>query len=221
MKVILSFIFVLFYSISAFSKDDIWNKAVEISEKNKNYRANNIVLFIDDMNKDGTVASSQEIYQKLRLGKEIKYDTVKVIKDGKDITQETLKKRKDKNRRSFLEDNDIFSKKIQDKITTNRSGTDTINSINCNIYSYKFDKNEKEKYEGKVWLNKENGSPVKVEYTMNPLPIGLKNISIKYLYETKKDKTYIKTIIAEGEASLLIFKKIFRMRANLKDYKDI
>ncbi len=225
MKKIFTFIvlsFIIFSEYSAQAKDDLWNKAVNISEKNKNYKASNIILFVDDLKKDLTVNSSQQIYQKLRKGKEIKYDTVKVIKDGKDITEETLKKRNsDKNRKSFLEDNDIFDKKVQDKITYSKSGSENINSIICTVYSYNFNKNDKEKYAGKAWINKENGNPVKVEYTMSPLPMGLKEILIKYNYETKKDKTYLKTIFAQGEASFLLLKKIFRMKLELKDHKNI
>lgn len=221
MKIIVSVILFLSFSFPALAKDALWDKAILITEKNKNYRANNIVLYIDDLNKDGTIASSQEIHQKIRLGKEIKYDTNKVIKDGKDITKKTLKKNQSKNRKSFLEESDIFEKKVQSKISMQKLNQSTVNGINCTIYSYRFEKNDKEKYDGKAWINTQNGNPVKVEYTLNPLPMGLKSILVTYTYENKKDKNYIKNIKAEGEASLIIFKKIFRMKADLKNYRDI
>lgn len=222
MRTIVTLVFFMLLGSEALAKDSLWTKAIDISEKNKNYKAQNVVLYIDDLNKDGTVNSSQEIYQKLRAGKNIKYDTVKVLKDNKDITQEALKKQKEqKNRGSFLDENDIFSKKVQDKISSEKVGSQNISGTVCDIYSYKFDKNEKEKYEGKAWINNQTGTPVKVEYSMNPLPIGLKSLSIIYLYETQKNKTYIKNIKADGEASFLIFKKIFRMKADLKDFKEI
>lgn len=221
MKIIISIMLFFFFSFPVLAKDTLWDKAVLITEKNKNYRSGNIVLYIDDLNKDGTVASSQEIHQKIRLGKEIKYDTTKVIKDGKDITQEALKKNQSKNRKSFLDESDIFDKKVQNKISIKKLNQSTVNGINCDTYSYRFEKNDKEKYDGKAWINNQNGNPVKVEYTLNPLPMGLKNILITYNYENKKDKNYIKNIKAEGEASLIIFKKIFRMKADLKNYRDI
>lgn len=220
MKFLITAFIMINISLAAYANDDLWNKAVLVSEKNKNYKAGQIILYIDDLNKDGTVSSSQEIYQKLKPGKEIKYDTFKVIKDHKDITEETLKKRKsDKNRKSFLEGNNIFDSKVQDKITSNYLKSEKINSLDCGVYNYKFNKNNNEKYEGKAWINKSNGNLVKVEYTMNPLPIGLKEIFIKYDYETNKDKNYLKTITANGEASFLFYKKIFRMKALLKDFK--
>jgi hypothetical protein len=223
MRILISLFFIFLSCSNVLAKDSVWNKALEVSEKNKNYRAKNIVMYIDDLNKDGDVVSSQEIHQKIRQSNEIKYDTIKVLKDGKDITEESLKKRKEqKNKRaSFLEDNDIFSMKVQNKITSEKIGSQLIDGFVTHVYSYSYNKNDKENYQGKAWINTKTGEPIKIEYTMNPLPMGLKNLTVLYNYETQNNKTYIKTIKANGEASFLLFKKIFRMKVDLKNYKQM
>ncbi|MFN8578910.1 MAG: hypothetical protein U0354_18935 [Candidatus Sericytochromatia bacterium] len=222
MKLIISIAFILFSIKISLANDTTWSKAIDISEKSKNYRAKNVYTTIYELNKDGSIASNQEIYQKIRLGKEIKYDTIKVIKDGKDITQEALKKRKEQKKRDFFtEENDIFSNKVQNKISYEKIGNQIINKNICYVYSYKYDKNDKEKYQGKAWLNSKTGEPNKIEYTMNPLPMGLKDISILYNYESQNNKTYIKTIKVNGEASFILFKKIFKLNVDLSDFKEI
>ncbi|MFN4151563.1 MAG: hypothetical protein ACK4IX_11515, partial [Candidatus Sericytochromatia bacterium] len=153
------------------------------------------------------------------IGKEIKYDTYKALKNGKDITNEYKEKsKKRKNRNNFIEQYDIFNPENQKNIISTKLNSENINGDKFSVYNYSYKKNEKEIFEGKAWINEKTGKPLKLVFSMNPLPIGVKKLDIVYFYNSNGDKIFLDKLQVRTQAGLLLFYKYYEMNVELKDY---
>lgn len=218
----ISLFFTLSISLNSYSKDLLWNKTVELSGKSSDYKAKEVVTSIHELDKSGNIKSTNQIYQKIRIGKEIKYDTYKALKDGKDITNEYKEKSKNrKNRNNFIEQYDIFHPDNQKNITSTKLNSENINGDKFSVYDYSYKKNEKEIFEGKAWINEKTGKPLKLVFSMNPLPIGVKKLDIVYFYNSNGDKIFLDKLQVSTQAGLLLFYKYYEMKVELKNYFKI
>jgi hypothetical protein len=217
---IIALIFFNTWANKSYSQDELWQKAINVAEKSRNYKAKDVLTHIYELEKDGSVKSETTIYQKLKTGLKTEYDTYKVIKDGIDITEESLKKIKNKkSNNSFFDDTNFFLEKSQKKMTTKKIASENLNGINCSVYNLVFKKDKKTSFKGKAWLNDNNGKPVKVSFGITPLPLGVKEMSISFTYGSGGENSYIEKIEAEGKAGILFFEKYFKTRTELKNFQ--
>ncbi|OGF58761.1 MAG: hypothetical protein A2Y62_09635 [Candidatus Fischerbacteria bacterium RBG_13_37_8] len=221
--------------------NELWNKALEIFKANEKWVPGTMMQKTELLNKKGKVESIEEMLIKLQPDEKekLKSEIVKVIRDGKDITAEVKEKQQkaeekraqDKKEKdssaSFNSDETPFNPDLQNKVKYSlRKDTQTIGGRLCAGFDYTFDmeytENGKKKTvqsKGMAWLNSETGHPMKLEYTLQPLPSRMKSLWMIFLYEVTLDgKLYAKEMRMEGEGGILFIKKKIRSITTFSDY---
>lgn len=220
-KILFIILFINFLLIpDVFAGEDVWQKAVNFSELSKTYRANKVVTFMYELEKDGSLKSETEIHQRLKSGDKIQYETFKMIKNGKQVTGKALEKvRKNDSKHSFSDDTDIFSVISQKKIQKIFLKNEIFNGINSSVFDVTYKKDEKVNYKGKVWISENTGNPLKFSFTLDPLPFGVKEINIDYIYGLNGEKYFLDKVEVEGKVKVLFFEKNFKMVSEFRDYR--
>ena len=83
-------------------------------------------------------------------------------------------------------------------------------------------KGEKEKltWSGMAWLEEGSGLPVKLEFSLAPLPSRIRSLWTIYLYETARpDQWVLSKVTISGHGGFLFIKKRFRTTTTFSDYR--
>lgn len=220
MKTIGSAVMMLMFFVMVFASsinaDELWEKAIDVYERSKaDAQPKTMRILYEELKKNGTVDETREIYTKI-IPKDdggTKSEVIKVLHNGKDVTEEELKKQNDdkKGRQSMTLRGDLFDKAKQSAVTYTRlDETSIIEARNCVAYSFTHTVSEKERYTGKVWLDSNEGIPMKSDFTMSPLPSKVKKMDITVQYEVQNGILRFKTVAFNVHASFLIISKRIR-----------
>jgi hypothetical protein len=111
---------------------------------------------------------------------------------------------------------DVFVKELSDR--------ETIEGRSCVLYEYSYpdkkkpSKGKPARVAGKAWIEESSGNPVRVEFTSDPLPKGVKSMSTSLVYGPEADKWIVKSMNFEARAAFLIIKKRIRGDMVFSDY---
>jgi hypothetical protein len=111
-----------------------------------------------------------------------------------------------------------FDPKIQKDVRLKETpARETIEGHACVCYEYSYlDKPKKPSKEkpatikGKAWLDEATGSPVRVEFTSDPLPKHVQSMSTSIVYGPEADKWIVTSMSFQARASFLVIKKNIR-----------
>ncbi len=213
------FLVMVFTYVSLISADELWDKAVEIFEKSKSYEAKTMYMVMEELKKDGSVTEKNEIYLDVITNSDGKKDSkvVKIIKNGKDVTEDIMKKKdalngkKDEKKESFSMQMDMLARDKQHSVVSKRlDQTLEIDGISSVGYSFAYALNAKENYVGTLWLHPETGVPLRSEFTVSPLPSKVKKMTIAAVYTSINDMTVLKKMDVTVHVSFLIISKRLR-----------
>lgn len=219
-------IFFLTLFASLIFSDELWERTVEHLEKTKNYipsktKIENVIKSIN-----GEIKNQFSIMYETKIDDKgnIKLEPVKVIRDGKDITEEyinDLKKREEKNKEEIsvsTSDYDIFDKKNIKKIKYWKKGSEKIAEKEYGIFSFLLKINEKSKQEGLVWIEEESGKPLRVEFEVYPLPKYTKEMKNILYYGEENGNLFLKKMEMKGWGSFLFYKRKFEILMEFSNY---
>lgn len=214
------FVFIISYFIInlpfvSYAKDELWQKAVKLTEKSRNLKAKELNTTIYELNKDQSIKDTRIIYQRLHGKKD--YKTYKIIKNGIDISSTEIPKSEKRKRKLSFEDN-IFLEEFQNKLNIEKLEKEKINNQDSILYKFIYEKSEKEKWVGKAWLNPVTANPIKISFTINPYPTGVRNLIIDYYYSFDGEKVLLDNIEINTQVNLLIFDKYIKVKTDLKNY---
>lgn len=196
--------------------DELWDKAIDIFERSKaDAQPKTMRILYEELKKNGSVDETKEIYTKIvpNEGGGTKSELLKVLHNGKDVTEEEIKKEKEgkKSGQSMTLRGDLFDKTKQDTVVYTRlDETEDIDGRTYAIYSFTHTVSQKERYTGKVWIDNTEGIPLKTEFTMNPLPSKVKKMDISVRYEVQNGILRFKSVAFNVHASFLIISKRIR-----------
>ncbi len=81
-------------------------------------------------------------------------------------------------------------------------------------------KTEKLTWTGMAWLEQESGVPVKLEFSLAPLPSRIHSLWTVYLYDTaRSDRWVVKKVAISGHGGFLFITKRFRTTTTFSDYR--
>lgn len=204
-------------------QDTLWQKALIIAEANQDFVPGFMIMRMEELDKNGKVKSITETWTRLTLGEngELEYDTIKILKDGEDVTNEPKKSGKSE---SVSVKVNPFDPDVQDDVSVNRTDRqEVINDKQCVIYEF-VQKTEDEKEDEKVlsgtaWLEKETGVPVQIQFKTDPLPKHTKRMLTTMCYEfIPEESWHLKEMIMEATAGFLWIKKHFRVTVNFSEH---
>jgi hypothetical protein len=154
---------------------------------------------------------------------EVITDTVKVLEDGKDVTEQEKKKEKGKTKKaSGQATGNPFSAETQDRLTlnvTNRSRS--IAGKDCVGYLFEVRNTSGPKMRGVAWLERETGIPAELEnVTLDPLPDKhLKGMTITTRYESAAEGAWrVKEMRTVGKVSMLFINADVQSTMTFSEY---
>jgi hypothetical protein len=216
--------------------DSLWMRAVRLSELSRDLVPGSVESYMQEVDKHGQPKDEDKyshswgrIY--LRDDGEVSYQSVKVIKDGKDITdEERAKEREREENQKEDEDSESFSSggyspfnpDAQGRVSIERLGGSE-GAAGRDLVRYKFverpaDKGGEE-FSGTAWFDEDAGIPVRIEYTTDPLPKHVKRMltTIEYTYSAP-DTLVPARMIFDGSGGFLFIKKHFHGEMEFSDY---
>lgn len=205
-------------------------KFIDVNENKKYELQFGCHAFREMLDGQGKAESLRESWTKSHLGHngEVVFETVKVIENGKDITEEKKrdttsqddKRKKKKFSYSFKSIDSPFDIKYKKEISVEKT-TDLRLFLGKRCFAYKFVRKieDGKVMVGTAWLEEVTGIPTEVTFTTKPLPKNVKSMSTIIIYEfTSNGKLYKEKIITEGNGGFLFIKKNFRIIINFSDY---
>lgn len=216
-------------------KPELWQKAVLIAESNSKWIPAKIVSITSFHNKKGKIKSKQEIWQELYVDENNKIISreIKHIKNGKEILIKKKEEKKEnteekkKNSFSFSLGDSPFVRKIQNSVSVEATEKiEMINSKKCSVFNFRRKINKQgEKKEifsvGKAWIEKGTGYPVKIEFTMNPLPKYTKKFKQTLTYKINgQGQWLLEKLRINGTGGFLFIKKYFKCIVRFSNYFD-
>ncbi len=214
--------------------DSLWLRAVNLSEESKDLVPGTIESYMQEMDKHGKPKDEDKYRHSwgklcLRDDGEIEYESVKVIKDGEDITEEERAKERERQEEEDEDSDGInpegyspFDADSQDRMFIERlEETETADGKDLAVYRFvklPADKDDEEVI-GKAWFDIATAVPVRIEYTTDPLPKRVKRMvtTMEYIYSAP-DTLVVGKMIVDATGGILFIKKHFRAKMIFTDH---
>ncbi len=201
--------------------DPLWQKAMNIAEKNSQYIPGKTIYHSDIKNPknstDDTVIQV-EIKHQLSQGNKIVSTILKAMKNNEPMNDEEKKEISNLTEKEMKPKKDglFFTKdpkKLKIKATEFKK---QINNYLCKGYEFEFiTKNEKGKEQilkGMAWLECEKGAPILLKFSLKKMPMFVKTLDIEnyFYFNNDNEQWYSLKLNTNVEASIL-GKKIFNV----------
>lgn len=210
-----------------------WQKGVQAALLAKDYVPGRIYMKFEQLDSDGKTKEQNETWLEVLPGeKEAKL--LKALKDGKDVTKETLEKErlrreklkekgdKGEGGRSLnlgVEEIVPLISNVKNPVAHTYLGRENEGGVECQVFEFKKEylqkrgtKSERVTYQGKIWLDAGSGMPVKSSCVLAPLPSMVKQMEMHTAYVREGDKFYVSWHKLYVKAGFLFLIK--RMRIN-------
>jgi hypothetical protein len=219
----------------------LWLKAVNIHRRNRNWYPERITILSEVLNRRGQPTSVTQFFFFLRLGADGRLDTklARSLKNGEDTT---LKMRgkvriRDPRQGEGPDNEDTYSVSISDSpfvperqhAVAFRAGSEKrlLYGHSCQHFDFSYrttiirkGQTEELIWNGMAWLQEGSGLPVKLEFTLTPLPSRIRSLWAIYLYDTAQpDRWVLRKVTISGQGGFLFIKKQFRTTTTFSDYR--
>lgn len=219
----------------------LWQKAVTIHRLNRDWYPERITVLSEVLNRRSEPYSVTQLYFSLHLGADgrLRTDLTSALKNGKDTTEKMRSKvtisdpkgglaTEDGNTYSVSISDSPFNPERQEAVSFNASGEKKLLFGHlCQRFEFIYQttivsKGEREKltWSGMAWLEEGSGLPVKLEFSLAPLPSRIRGLWAIYLYDTARpDKWVLNKITISGHGGFLFFTKRFRTTTVFSQYR--
>ncbi len=219
----------------------LWQKAIEIYRRNQDWYPARVAILSEMLNRHGEPYSVTEIFFTLRLdaGGKIQAELERSLKNGQDTTAKMKSKvtirspeegmaPADENTISVSISDSPFDPERQDQVTVDAGGeSQVLFGCRCRRFHFSYrtsivhkGKRKELTWRGMAWLREGSGVPVKLEFTLDPLPSLIRSLWTIYLYDSARpDRWVVKKISIAGHGGFLFIKKHFRSTTTFSDYR--
>jgi hypothetical protein len=225
----------------AANPDGLWQKALSNYQKNSDWYPEKIAVLSEVLDRHGQPDSVTQLFFTLSLDTKgrMRTELTRALKNGKDISEEMKKKVEIRN------PDETKAPKKEESVTVSFSDSpfnpDRQKSVTfhagsekqmllghlCQRFDFTYQteimrKGESEKltWTGMAWLEENSGMPLKLEFSLTPLPKRIRSLWTIYLYEVSQpDKWILKKIMISGQGGFLFIKKRFRSTTTFSDYR--
>ncbi len=211
---------------SGLAQDNLWDRAVSLQTQAENLIPGKLMMTMELKNRKKRVEMTQETYMAMVPDEtgEITPKILKVLENGEDITEKTVKEVAEKKAEKEDDDGDensmslsigaessIFHPDNQEKITVERAlRTETLNGIETVKYTFRRKVDDEFSEVGSAWLDPKTGMPLKLESSPDPLPDHVQEMITVTLYGTDvQGRLIMKRTEINGEGGFLFIKKYF------------
>jgi len=226
---------------AASSPAGLWQKAVDIHQRNHAWYPGKIAIVSEVLNRRHEPSSVTQIFLALHYGADgrMRTDLTRALKNGQDMTEKMKSKvtisnpgegvdPDNENTYSVSISDSPFNPARQGAVSFSASGEKRLLfGHNCQCFEFTYQttivsKGEKEKltWSGMAWLEEVSGLPVKLEFSLSPLPSRIRSLWAIYLYETARpDKWVLSKVTISGHGGFLFIKKRFRSTTTFSHYR--
>ena len=219
----------------------LWQKAVDIQRRNHDWYPERISVLSEVLNRRSEPYSVTQLYFSLHLGADgrLRTELTRALKNGKDTTEKmkskvTISNPKEGpdteggNTYSVSISDSPFNPERQEAVSFNASGEKKLLFGHlCQRFEFTYQttivsKGQREKltWSGMAWLEARSGMPVKLEFSLAPLPSRIRSLWAIYLYDTARpDKWVLNKITISGRGGFLFITKRFRSTTTFSQYR--
>jgi len=148
---------------------------------------------------------------------------------AKKAAKEDRESDSDERSHSFSMDDGPFNAERQSDVRVTETRTrETIDGMSCVCFEFSYPEKQKGKarskgtpatVKGTAWIDEGSGHPMKVEFTMEPLPKHVKNLRTTMQYGTDASGPWVlKQMVFEAHGAFLVFAKRIRGDMLFSDY---
>jgi hypothetical protein len=219
----------------------LWQKALEIAKKNSDWYPAKISILSEVLDRHDQPYSVTELFFSISLDAAGKMLTHldRAAKNGKDISEE-MRKNLDihnpndepagggKNSLTISLSDSPFNNERQKFVSYQDSGErQMLFGHTCSRYDFSYQteiirkgKREKLTWTGMAWLEEQSGAPVKLEFSITPLPKRIRSLWTIYLFDLSHSGVWVlKEIRISGQGGFLFIKKSFRSHTRFSQYQ--
>jgi hypothetical protein len=219
----------------------LWQKALDIFRKNSDLYPEKITIISEILDRHNQPNSVTQLFFTIDMDANGKLVTklTRALKNGKDISDEMRKKVeiRDLNQDKTPPKKDSLTVSLSDSpFNPERQKNVTFHASAekqmlfghfCQRFDFTYlteivSKGEPEKltWSGMTWLDENSGLPLKLEFSLEPLPKRIRSLWTIYLYEiSEPDNWILKKITISGQGGFLFIKKRFRSTTTFSDYR--
>ena len=226
---------------AAVAQRGLWQKALDVYRKNRDWYPERIAILSEVLNRHGQPYSVTELFFAIHMspGGSLRTELVRALKNGEDTTEKMRSKVAihDPGEGMGTGKEDTYSVSISDspfdperqKFVTARANGERKNLFGhaCRRFDFSYRtaivrKGEAEEltWTGMAWLEEGSGVPVKLEFSLAPLPSRIRSLWTIYLYETARPGQWVvKKVAISGQGGFLFIKKRFRTTTTFSNYR--
>ncbi len=198
----------------------LWRLAVAIAEENRFWVPGEIHTLTEEAGRRGTTDTATEFVTRLLLLEDgdIREETFRIV-DSREVPYVEEHGEEDWTGEPW-EGVDFWNPTVQERIEVTGVGDiTTVVGRRCLPHAFVY-RNEEEGFtmRGTAWLDETTGTPTLAEYTDEPLPRGVSEMSTVVTYYAARDAWYPRSVTVEGVAQVLFIKRDFRIEMNFRDY---
>lgn len=219
----------------------LWQKALGIFQKNSDAYPEKISILSEVLDRRDQPDSVTQLFFTMSMDAKGQMHTelTRALKNGKDISEKMKKNVEIRN----LNENNTPKKEAsltvslsdspfnpgQQKNVSFRASEEKqmLFGHSCRRFDFTYQTeiirkgaSDKLTWTGMAWLEEDSGMPLKLEFSMAPLPKRIRSLWTTYLYEVSQpDRWVLKKIMITGQGGFLFIKKRFRSTTTFSDYR--
>jgi len=219
----------------------LWQRAVAIHQRNRAWYPEKITVLSHVLNRRDEPSSVTQLFFSLQPGADGRLITelTRSLKNGEDTTARMKEKVRIRDPRlgENADDQDYYSVSISDspfdperQAAVSYSGSGEKHLLygrHCQRFDFTYQTTiirggEKEKltWSGMAWLEEGSGVPVKLEFSLAPLPPRIRSLWTIYQYEkARPDRWLLTRVTISGHGGFLFIRKRFRTTTVLSGYR--
>ena len=198
--------------------DALWERAVAIAAAAGHLVPGTMVTQTQEHSADGKLRSTRETVMRARVvDGELTYELVRDVKDGQAVDQAEADGRTGASSARF---SDAFQADLSAMAGAERMGERrTIRGQTA--IGYRIEQPE-ELYtiRGQLWVS-EDGAPLELHYTVDPLPRSVRGIAILAAYEMRDGLALVTEVTVQVAVSVtFLYRRLYTITVGLDDYFD-
>ena len=198
--------------------DALWERAVALAAAARHLVPGTMVTHTQEHSADGKLRSTRETHMRaLMIDGELTYELVSDVKDGQAVDQAEADGRTGASSARF---SDAFQADLSAMAGAERMGERrTIRGQQA--FGYRIEQPE-ELYtiRGQLWVS-EDGVPLELQYTVDPLPRSVRGLAILATYEPRDGLALVTEVTVQVAVSVtFLYRRLYTITVDLDDYFD-
>lgn len=198
--------------------DALWERAVAMAAAAGHLVPGTMVTQTQEHSADGKLRSTRETHMRARVvDGELTYELVRDLQDGQAVDQAEADGRTGASSARF---SDAFQADLSAMAAAERMGERrTIRGQTA--IGYRIEQHE-ELYtiRGQLWVS-EDGAPLELHYTVDPLPRSVRGIAILAAYELRDGLALVTEVTVQVAVSVtFLYRRLYTITVDLDDYFD-